>query len=155
MTHDASTPEDAIDAPPMTFHALMCMAFEMHLARTGQSEDELAADMATNSGTTWTGDDLRRFRVEGFPSTFHDAGAYRVGITGIEAVAYLLQLAPPPHRSCASCTCGVAHADRRHIARVFLTGGDEAAARTLATVRRRQSDHRERQKSCGVDTQTA
>jgi len=153
-TAQIDTVPGALAAPhPASFHDLCAMSLDMHLARTGITEDDFAAILADEVGATWTGDDLRRFRTEGYPSTFYDASAYRIGLSGIDAVAFMLQLTPPPHGSCASCVCGVPHSERRHIARIFLADGDGAAKRALDGFRRARGQIRE--KVCGGEHQAS
>lgn len=142
----------------MTFHRLIVAGLDMHEARTGTDDDAHAAEL-TEAGYPFTGDDIRRFRVEGFPTHYIDAASgARLGMTGIEGVAFALQtLVPPPHLSCPSCTCGVPLAERRAIAEVFLEDGDVAAGGALHAYRAAtgQLARKQRQGRCsdGVDTQ--
>lgn len=133
----------------LTFHRLIVHGLNTHQARRGIDDDQHAAEVNA-TGYPCTGDDIRRFRADGFPTRYidHSAGI-RLGMTGIQAVSFALQtLVPPPHISCPSCTCGVPREARRELAATYLTEGESAAENYLR-------EHRQKARRRALNPQTA
>ena len=109
-----------------TFHQLCRAGFVSRMSRTHTNEDDLAAMMAEQYGTTWTGDDIRRMHDEGYPSTVLDMVAGTDGRNALDLIAQTLQMAiPGPHITCPTCSCGITYAQRLELAMTFVEDGVE------------------------------
>lgn len=124
------------------------MGLNMHLARHEMTDQDFAAMVSEEAGVDWTADTIAGWRRDGFPSRFFDiTGPIGLGLTGVDAVAYLLQVGPPPHISCPTCSCGLGPDEQRSVAEAFLDGGSDAGSDKLAELRSGVAS------DCGLDTQ--